>query len=211
MPVPTDSKSPTAISPTEQWLVGGIGAVVRGTRQIRDWIIGMSPSTATVHDTGWVTITVTDPSWGPYGGTDAVPAIRRIGRVVYLRGLLRALATIPGSTYVLGTVPTQFWPDAREIMHGTIGPSTRDITSTSTSTSGASSAASTGPASTGTAHTHTMAHTHSIAHTHTVPISGLAVRIDMQADGDLALTLASNDTITVGAYLSLSAMTYVVD
>lgn len=92
MTLPTDSKAPAEVSGSSLWTIGGVGEFIRAIKRISDWISGLSPASATVHDTGPVTtgLAITaSTNW-----TIQAYALRRRGN--HVRGAV--VAAYSGST-----------------------------------------------------------------------------------------------------------------
>lgn len=98
-PIPTTSPAPTSPTgtsnpvPLRGWLIA-----------ISDWIRGLSPTGATAYDTGWLPVTPTGESVPGFSDGQ----VRRVGRIVYLRGRLRK----NGPAYASGTLNIGELPSA---------------------------------------------------------------------------------------------------
>lgn len=129
------------------------------------------------YDTGWVDVTFQN-GWSNYGGVYQTVQYRRVGSKVILRGLAMG-GTIAAAIF---TLPAGFRPLKRNIVAG--------VVNTSTFTSGA--------ASTGTAHTHSIAN------------RDVAYRINIDDNGTVALATPSGVTHANG-YVSLSGIEFYLD
>lgn len=100
MSIPTSSIGPTgpAGSSNPVSLKGWFNIII-------DWIKGLSPSGASVYDTGWVTCP-------PATGFTSTCQVRRIGKNVIARGSFSPTANGSiGATYiVMGNLPAGFMP-----------------------------------------------------------------------------------------------------
>lgn len=102
MSTPNDSVAPTPpTGSSNPWPLWG------WFKKITDWIAALSPSGATVYDTGWVELTLQN-GWVVSAGR--TPRVRRIGNVVHMQG--RVQGGTAGST--IATLPTQFRPSQAE-------------------------------------------------------------------------------------------------
>ena len=101
MSTPTTSTGPTPPSGTSN------PVPLRGWfKSIIDWIVGLSPTGATVYDTGWIDVALTG------GATFNVqPQVRRIGQVVYWRGdVQRAHTTTFAEVMTAAAIPSWALP-----------------------------------------------------------------------------------------------------
>lgn len=100
MSTPTDSVAPVAPTGTSSpW------SMPLWWKRITDWIAGMSPSGASVYDTGWVTVT-------PAGSFShgAIPGqVRRVGKRIELQGGISGSIT-QNVTTIIGNIPAGFRP-----------------------------------------------------------------------------------------------------
>lgn len=98
MSIPTNSIGPTPPSgssnpvPLKSWFIA-----------IIDWIKALSPAGATVYDTGWISLTLTN------GWVGSNPRVRRIGKTTYLGGKIWG-GTLAVDAFV---VPTGMTPSTR--------------------------------------------------------------------------------------------------
>lgn len=100
------------------------------------------PTNATVYDTGWVDLSL-EANWSNYGSSFAPAQVRRIGKVVHFRAMLRTAITRNTDTVLITTIPPDFRPAFHVMLNGVASVSTQN----------------TGGASAGTAHTHSLATT----------------------------------------------------
>jgi len=121
---------------------GTVVAVMRGTVNALSfwmWSGGFTGSGANgkweqmLADTGSVNLTLNAP-WAAYGGEFRIPFYRRIGKVVYLGGLLNPTAAVAANG-VIATLPVGFRPTARRLYAAlsnvaTSGQVRVDVTST---------------------------------------------------------------------------------
>ena len=112
------------------------GSQLEYTTNGSTWNVLVTSEYLTAQDTGWTPITFTS-NWKSYGGSFATCEVRRIGSVVYMKGLASNTASA-GTGSVIGTIPAQFRPLGTRLIPQVPGASTLIS----------------GPASTGTAHTH---------------------------------------------------------
>lgn len=96
--------------PTESSTAAPAGGFSTWFKNIGEWIKSLSPSGASQYDTDWVAITLAANYEAQ--GTPA-PAVRRIGKTVHMRGLVRNIQTpsvFPAGAIVVGTIPAGFTP-----------------------------------------------------------------------------------------------------
>jgi len=129
----------------------------------------------------WVPV-VFQNSWGNYvdisGGGFSPTAYRRFGKQVFMRGLLRG--GVVGSPAF--TLPAGFRPATNLLLNGVLNSFTRPS----------------GPASTGT------------AHTHTITMTDVACRINVMSSGDVYIHVPSGVTLNNG-YFSLDGLMFFTD
>jgi len=117
---PTTSAQPVVLAGTDNWFVSSVGALVRGIKNVGDWIAGLSPAGASVYDTGWVTAGFTPQN----GSTWGTAKIRRVGNTVtvYVVSLVTssiAVATNGNCTNTpVMTVPSGFAPAGSQALSG---------------------------------------------------------------------------------------------
>ena len=100
MSLPTDSVAPAPPTGTSNpW------SLVQWWKRICDWIAALSPSGASEYDTGWVAV----PPITDYSGS---PQVRRVGRLVHLRGSVSPTAgnLASGVAVSVATVPDGYRP-----------------------------------------------------------------------------------------------------
>lgn len=69
--------APQEMSPTDPKRIGGVWSFISRFNDLIAWIKSLSPSGATVYDTGWITLT-------PTGGLTGSARVRRVGKVAFL-------------------------------------------------------------------------------------------------------------------------------
>lgn len=107
MSTPQNSVKPVVRTGSSPLLASGKTSAVQLSEEVSGWIEGMSPTGASVYDTGWTDIT-------PAGGFTAANAqVRRIGSVVYFRGTLAGTVNT-GVQTTIGTVPVGFRPGSAD-------------------------------------------------------------------------------------------------
>jgi hypothetical protein len=144
------------------------------------WKLVYSPS----DDTGWVPLTFNSPTWANYGGSYEPAAVRRIGKLVKLRGMCRNSVALTGATtYAIGTIPSEFGPPFNHVGVGVTGAWNR-----------VSAGASTGT-----------------AHTHNVSMQSLGTRVDITQGGTINLSLATSDIFNASSWISLSDIQWLKD
>lgn len=156
-------------------------------------------------DSGWINVAGGvgfAGTWTNFAGGWDVAAYRKIGKVVYLKGLVAGGAV--GST--IFTLPAGYIP-AANIMFAQV-VDTRSFGSTvsgtipsSNGTSGNPSPNATGAASAGTAHTHSLStHDHGLGHTHALggigataagTILNIGMRLDISSGGAVSAASSS--------------------
>lgn len=104
MSTPQDSAAPLPIVTADPAVVAGKDHPTRFSERVRDWIAALSPSGASVYDTGWVDITLVN-GWTVASGL--TPQVRRVGRQVRIRG------RVSGGSGAITTLDSQFRPDAQ--------------------------------------------------------------------------------------------------
>lgn len=92
----TDSTSPTVVTTSDPAVESGKTNVIRFSERVKAFLDSLSPPGATVHDTGWVALTVT-----PGVATGVYCEVRRIGKMVIWRAEFHTvtpgtLCMIPG-------------------------------------------------------------------------------------------------------------------
>ena len=102
MSTPQDSVAPPAPETTTPSFVGAATTVVRLLKGFRDWIAALSPSGASMYDTGWVDLTLVN-GWTVASGL--TPRVRRIGREVHMEGRVTG-----GSGGLVATLPPGMAP-----------------------------------------------------------------------------------------------------
>ena len=106
MSTPQDSVAPPAPEPTTPSFVGTATTVVRFLKDFRDWIAALSPSGASVYDTGWVNVPLRS------GFTNTVTLqVRRIGVTASLRG--RVTGAYTTGNVIVADVPAGFRPSSQ--------------------------------------------------------------------------------------------------
>jgi len=106
MSTPQNSTKPVTRTGSSPLLASGKTSVVQLSEEVSAWIEGLSPSGASVYDTGWVTLTP------DAGFTPAALFIRRQGKRVSIRGAVTRDAGVwPGDSTVM-TLPAGFRPVA---------------------------------------------------------------------------------------------------
>lgn len=76
------------------------------------WTAGAWKATWLVPDTGWITPTLLN-GWVPFGGAYRGPAYRRLGGVVYIKGLIKSGTAAPGTA--IFTLPAGFRPSTYDV------------------------------------------------------------------------------------------------
>jgi len=99
---PTTSTKPVALAGADPWTVSGVGAIVRGLKNIADWIGGLVPAGASVYDTGHVTTGLTFGTQGTWTVT-SYDLVRRGQRV---SGRIAASNSASITSNINGTVTT---------------------------------------------------------------------------------------------------------
>ena len=102
MSTPQDSTAPLPIVTTDPAVVAGKDHPTRFSERVRDWIAALSPSGASVYDTGWVDLTLVN-GWTVASGL--TPRVRRIGREVHMEGRVTG-----GSASQVATLPSGMAP-----------------------------------------------------------------------------------------------------
>lgn len=102
MSLPTDSVAPAPPTGTSNpW------SLVQWWKRICDWIAALSPSGASVYDTGWENVPLRA------GFTHNLQLqVRRIGLVVYAQG--RVTGSFTTSNVIIGDIPVGFRPTTAE-------------------------------------------------------------------------------------------------
>ncbi|WP_034648242.1 hypothetical protein [Cellulomonas sp. HZM] len=99
---PTTSLYPAPVSTSDAAVSGGETNVVRFSKRVRDWLNGLTPSGATVFDTGAVACTIA-------GGFTGSLSVRRIGKQVFLQGLVSGTFAA-NTTTTVAIIPSAFLP-----------------------------------------------------------------------------------------------------
>lgn len=112
MSLPTNSTAPTGPEQSSSATLGhGLGAAY-GFRGwfvlIINWIRALSPAGATTYDTGWETLAVS-AGWKV---TNPVQ-VRRVGRAVFMRGIVQAATANPTEILASGIVPVMSRPSSQ--------------------------------------------------------------------------------------------------
>jgi len=105
MSTPQDSTAPVPVDTTDPAASGGKTSVVRYSEEVEAWIAAMSPSGASVYDTGWAALT-------PASGFTATVGmeVRRIGVEVMFRGRVNRTAGAWTGSLTVCTVPVGLRP-----------------------------------------------------------------------------------------------------
>jgi len=154
-------------------------------------------------DTGWIVPTLTG-GWADYGSPYSPAAYRRVGKRVYLRGLVKDGSF--GSANPIFTLPAGFRPGGGDlIMDGSVQSRTISISNLAAKNTGAPDDNVTASAN---SHTHGMKnHTHSIsAYSITNPVpTNMGSRVDVMSDGRVHCAADG------GSWVSLSNISFFVD
>lgn len=187
----------------------GLGAILQmlgdGTGRWGTLTVDSNGKAVIGGDTGWINATLTS-SWTNYGAPYSGAAYRRIGNVVYLRGLVKD--GLFGSANPIMTLPVGFRPNN--------GVASSDLILNGTGSSRAPSISGDGAKNTGdpddnvtastSGHTHGMKnHHHPITFNISSSVSNIGTRVDVMSDGRVH---AVSDT---GAWVSLSGISFLVD
>lgn len=92
--------APQEMSPTDPKKISGVWSFIHRFNAAVAWIRSLSPSGATLYDTGWVNLTLN----GGFSGLTQ-PQYRRIGQMVYLRGAISGTLTGSTSGTLVATIP----------------------------------------------------------------------------------------------------------
>jgi hypothetical protein len=150
-------------------------------------LVNQVPNPGDAYDTGWVSVTSFAANFENYGaslGSDHHLSVRRIGMQVELRGMARRINSSTSSSVDICTLPTGFRP-AQQMLIGVMH----------------NGVWTTGPASAGTAHTHSPINS---------TVLGPIVRAAISPSGVIAITQASNFTLETGDWVTFSGITFFV-
>lgn len=118
MSTPRDSRAPRLFSPYSLWNEQGLGAVPRLSRDVTEWIDGLTPPGFPVHDTDWVTSGVATPKAGV---SVTNQSFCRVGRVVFFD--LAMASTVAYTPPASGDIPnTTFVVNLASGWYPTSGP-----------------------------------------------------------------------------------------
>src|SRR5690606_34052755 len=106
MSTPQNSVAPVVRTTSSPLLSGGKTSSIQLSEEVSGWVKDLSPSGASVYDTGWEAITVASGFTAGVGA--AAPQVRRIGREVKFMGVITGPLTTTAAT--IGTVPAGFRP-----------------------------------------------------------------------------------------------------
>ena len=110
MSVSSNSSGPVPISPTEVPVRGGRQNIIDYTNRVKAWLDSLSPS-GEVHDTGWEGGVALATGFEDYGGSFGTVKYRRVGRMVMMRGLVRATSQRnTGTTHTMVNLPVGIRP-----------------------------------------------------------------------------------------------------
>jgi hypothetical protein len=156
-------------------------------------------------DTGWINATLTG-GWSNYGSPYSGAQYRRIGNVVYLRGLVKDGAF--GASNPIFTLPAGFRPAGGVagndlILTGTTQSRAQTVSGDGTKTSSSPDDNTTASAN---SHTHGMSqHKHTVTYNLTSSFTNSGSRVDVRSDG---IVHCASDG---GSWCSLSGISFLVD
>lgn len=103
MPDAFDSLYPTPVATSDAAVSSGKTNVVRFSERVRDWLTSLTPAAAAAYDSGWVACAL-EAGWsGP-------ARVRRIGRVVFLGGVIASPSLGANATTTAATIPAAYRP-----------------------------------------------------------------------------------------------------